>query len=372
MLTNKNKLLAIKTGGLFLVLNLLFVAGCSRKSATEYEGIPVTVAAVEQKTAPLDLESFGTAEAYSTITIRSQVTGILTKVYFTEGQLVKKGDLLFTIDPRPFEAALKQAQANLARDKAQLTNAEKELARQTDLLGKGFASQNDFDQSKTAADALRATIEADEAAVEYARLQLEYCSIKSPIDGLTGMLLVNEGNLVKPNDTSIITINQIKPIYITFTVPQQHLPQIQKYMAVNKLVVAADRPLVDEQAITGWLTFVDNAVDNSTGTIRLRATFDNEDGRLWPGQYTNITLTLAQEPNAIVIPSQAIQTGQTGTFVYVVKPDRTVEARPITVHRSINNESVVAGVTADEVIVTDGQFGLVPGAKVSIKNPAQK
>jgi multidrug efflux system membrane fusion protein len=372
MITNKIKILITQSSFLLLLLNLIFNVGCSKKTPVQYEA-PVTAAIVVQKTVPLEIKSFGTAEAYSTVAIKSQVNGILTKAYFTEGQPVKKDDLLLTIDPRPFEASLKQAQANLAKDKVQLENAEKELVRQTDLLSKGYTSQGDFDQSKTTSESLRATVQADTAAVEYAGLQLEYCSIRSPIDGITGMLLIDVGNIIKSNDIPILTINQIKPIYVTFTAPQQYLADIQKYMASAELTVRAHKSTTDEQQeAVGRLSFVDNAVDSSTGTIKLRAAFLNEDSSLWPGQYTNVALSLTDEPNAIVIPSQGIQISQTNTFVYIIKADHTVEQRPITVRRNINNESVVDGVKAGEIIVTDGQLGLVPGMKVSIKNQLQK
>ena len=369
MLINKNKLTIIQNGFILIVLALLFAVGCSKKpTGGQNEGVPVTIAEVVQQTSPVDIKSFGTAEAYSTVAIRSQVTGLLMKVHFAEGQLVKKGDILLSIDPRPYESALKQAQANLLKDNFQLANAEKGLSRQTDLLKKGYASQDDFDQSKTAVDSLRATVEADNAAVEYAKLQLEYCTIKSPIEGLAGMLLINEGNLIKSNDIPIVTINQIKPIYITFTVPGENLPQIQKYMAIGNLKVTAQRPLGDEQVFEGNLTFVDNAVDSSTGTIRLRGTFDNGDNKLWPGQFTNVTLTLTQEPNSIVVPLQAVQNSQQGQYVYVVKPDNTVEFRIIKVVRTISDGLVVDGLKAGETVVTDGQLRLVNGSKIQIKN----
>lgn len=369
MLINKNKLTIIQNGFILIVLALLFAVGCSKKpTGGQNEGVPVTIAEVVQQTSPVDIKSFGTAEAYSTVAIRLQVTGLLMKVHFAEGQLVKKGDILLSIDPRPYESALKQAQANLLKDNFQLANAEKGLSRQTDLLKKGYASQDDFDQSKTAVDSLRATVEADNAAVEYAKLQLEYCTIKSPIEGLAGMLLINEGNLIKSNDIPIVTINQIKPIYITFTVPGENLPQIQKYMAIGNLKVTAQRPLGDEQVFEGNLTFVDNAVDSSTGTIRLRGTFDNGDNKLWPGQFTNVTLTLTQEPNSIVVPLQAVQNSQQGQYVYVVKPDNTVEFRIIKVVRTISDGLVVDGLKAGETVVTDGQLRLVNGSKIQIKN----
>jgi multidrug efflux system membrane fusion protein len=331
-------------------------------------GVPVTVAPVEQKTTFVEVGSFGTVEAYANVELRSQVTGVLTDVNFTEGQMVKKGDLLLTIDPRQEQAALKMAQANLQKDQAQLQNVEKEAARQTELFRKGFASQDDYDNSQTAVETLRAAVSADRAAIENAMLQLDYCSICSPIDGRTGSLHVHKGNLVKPNDTSVVSIMQIEPIYVSFWVPEQYLPAIQKYMSSNELDVRVKRPHENEQPIHGSLTLLDNAVDVNNRTIHLRATFPNKDHSLWPGQYVDVVLTLNREPNSIVVPSQSIQTGQNNQFVYVVKPDQIVEARPVTVKRSLNNEAVVEGVQVGEVVVTDGQLRLIPGARVQIKN----
>ena len=363
------------------MLILVFPGGCSKRPAqsqaakTESQmAVPVMVAPVEQKTTSVEIGSFGTVEAFASVELKTQITGVLTGVHFIEGQMVKKGDLLLSIDPRQPQAALKAAQANLEKDDAQLKNAEKEAARQTELLHKGFASQGEYDASITAVETLRAAVKADKAAVENATLQLDYCSVRSPIDGCIGKLHINEGNLVKADDTSVVTIKQIDPIYVSFWVPEQHLSAIQKYMATSNLDVRVIQPHEKLEPIHGSLTFVDNTVDDSanTRTIRLRATFSNKDRRLWPGQYVNVVLALTQEPNSLVVPSQAIQTGQNNQFVYVVKSDGTVEAKPITIRRTINNETVVEGVQPGEMVVTDGQLRLVPGARVEIKNSAQK
>jgi membrane fusion protein, multidrug efflux system len=353
------------------VCGILGMAGCSKSPSAEQgrdQAVPVTVATVEQKTVPIELNGFGTVEEYAGVAVKAQVTGILTAVHFTEGQMVKKGDLLLSIDPRSFEAALKLVQANLAKDEVQLKNAEKEATRQEDLLKKGFASQADYDNAVTTAEALRATVDADKALVENAALQLEYCSIRSPIDGTTGKLAVEQGNLVKLNDITVVTINQIVPIYVSFSFRQESLPQIQDYMSKGKLEVIAAAKGDKPQVAHGYLSFVDNTVDTNTGTIRLRATFTNEDKSLWPGQFVQVSLVLTNEPNAIIVPSQAIQTGQSGQFIYVVKSDQTVEARPVTTRRIINSETVVDGLKVDETVVTDGQLRLVPGAKVQIKH----
>lgn len=375
----KKVVLVILVAATVAAAGLFLFSSCSKRPIARQQaraennpGVPIMVSTVQQKETSIEIGSFGNVEAYASVDVKAQVTGILTRVHFTEGQMVKKGDLLLSIDPRQPQAALSMAQANLERDQAQLKNAEKEAARQTELFQKGIASQDDYDNSTTAVDVLRAAVSADKAAIENAALQLDYCSIRSPIDGYAGSLRVNQGNLVKANDVSVVTIMQIDPIYVSFWIPQQNLPAIQKQMAINNLNVRVTRPGEDEQPIHGVLSLVDNAVDVSSRTIHLRATFSNKDQRLWPGQYVDVVLTVAHEPNSIVAPSQSVQTGQNGRFVYVVKSDQTVEARPVMVKRTINNESVVEGVQPGEVVVTDGQLRLVPGAKVQVKNSLQE
>jgi len=360
-----------------LTVGLLCLSGCAKRSAAtpgpgrrgESGGpVPVTVATVTQRTTPIAVPSFGTIEAYADVEVRAQVTGILMQVHFTEGQMVKKGDRLLSIDPRQPQATLKMAEANLEKDQAQLKNAEREAARQTELLKKGFASQDVYDQAMTAVETLRAAVNADKAAIENATLQLDYCSICSPVDGCAGSLHVHQGNLIRANDVSVVTIRQIDPIYVSFWVQEQHLPAVQSHMATGTLDVGVTSPGAEKETIHGALSFIDNAVDPDNRTIHLRATFANQDRRLWPGQYVKVTLTIAQEPNSILVPSQATQTGQSGQFVYVVKSDQTVEARPIALRREIGNESVVEGVKPGEVVVTDGQLRLVPGARVQVKD----
>jgi len=358
-----------------LVAVLLCLSGCSKRSTAKQgprgEGgapVPVTVAPVVQKTTPIAVPSFGTVEAYAEVEVKAQVTGILMQVHFTEGQMVKKGDRLLSIDPRQPQATLKMAQANLEKDQAQLKNAEREAARQTELLQKGYASQDIYDQTMTAVEMLRAAVNADKAAVENAALQLDYCSICSPVEGCAGSLLVHQGNLIKANDISVVTIRQMDPIYVSFWVQEQHLPAIQKHRAAGALDVEVTSSGEGSEPIHGALSFIDNTVNPDNRTIRLRATFANQDRRLWPGQYVKVTLTVAQEPNSVLAPSQATQTGQSGQFVYVVKSDQTVEARPITVKREIDRMSVVEGVKPGEVVVTDGQLRLVPGARIQVKS----
>jgi len=355
----------IKTWSAAALTAAVLLTGCTRRAPSASPAVPVSVAKVTQQALPLEMSSFGTAEANMSVTIKSQVAGILTKIYFKEGQEVNKGDLLVSIDSRSFDAELKAAQGTLEKDEAQLRNAEKEASRQTELLKKGYASQNDYDNSVTAVESLKATVDSDKAAVENAAIQLDYCSIRSPIDGVIGAISVDQGNLIKEKDITIASINQISPIKISFTLPQQYLPSIRKYMAENTLEVIASIPGAEDQVpVRGSLLFIDNSVDTGTGTIKLWGLLQNKRHMLWPGQFVNVVLVLAQEPNVIVVPSQAVQNGQQGQYVYVVKADNTVEVRPVTVQRTADNSSVVKGVNPGETVVTDGQLRLMPGAKV--------
>ena len=356
-------------------------AGCSKrpeaKASTGGPGgggpaVAVILATAQQKITTIEVGSFGTVEAYANVDIRAQVSGILTGVHFTEGQMVKKGDPLLSIDPRQPQAALKAAQANLQGHEAQFKNAESEAARQTQLLQEGYAPQDEYEKSVTAVETLRAAISADKAAIDNASLLLDYCSISSPIDGRTGSLHIHQGNLIKANDVSIVTVMQTEPIYVGFRVPEEYLPAIRKSMAAGELDVRVTQPDANEAPIHGVLSLIENTVDVDSRTIYLRATFANQDQRLWPGQYVGVVLTIAREPNSIVVPSQAVQTGQSGQFIYVVKADQTVEARPVTVKRSTDIESVVEGVQAGEVVVTDGQLKLVPGSRVQAKETPKK
>jgi multidrug efflux system membrane fusion protein len=342
-------------------------AGCSKKTP-QAPVVPVSVAQVVQEIVPIELSSFGAVEANMSVTVKSQVAGVLTAVHFAEGQEVKKGDLLTSIDSRPFDAALKMAQGTLEKDQAQLKNAQKEASRQAELFKKGFTSQDEYDKSVTAADALKAMVDSDKAAVENAAIQVGYCSIRSPIDGVIGSLSVNQGNLIKEKDVAIASINQISPIRINFTLPQQNLPLIRKYMAGNTLDIKVTIPGAEEQEpVRCSLLFIDNSVDASAGTIRLWGISQNEKRALWPGQFVNVVLVLTQEPNVPVVPSQAVQNGQQGQFVYIVKPDNTVETRPVKVERTIDGRSVVRELGPGETVVTDGQSRLVPGAKIEVK-----
>jgi multidrug efflux system membrane fusion protein len=334
------------------------------------EVVPVMVATATQKAMPVQIRVVGNVEAYSTVAIKSQVTGVLMKAHFKDGQDVKKGQLLFTIDPRPFEAAVKQAEANLARDSAQLHNAREQARRYAELVKKQYVSQEQYDQIRTNAAALESVVEADRAALENARVQLSYCYIYSPINGRVGALLVNEGNLIRVNDgTPLVVINQVTPIYVTFAVPEIHLGEIKRYTAKGKLTVNATPAGASGQAEKGALAFVDNAVDRATGTVKLKAEFANSERRLWPGQFVNVALTLTTQPDAVVIPSEAIQVGQEGQHVFVVKPDNRVEVRPVVIGMTNEGEAVIAkGLEAGEQVVREGQFLLGPGSRIEIKD----
>lgn len=348
-----------------------YLGACSEKKAQAPQSlsVPVTAAAVVQKTVPVQIRAIGNVEPYATVAVKSQIGGVLMRVHFKEGQDVNKGALLFTIDPRPYEAALKQAEANLAKDAAQVENAREEVRRYAELVKKGYVAQEQYDQIRTNAAALEATVNADKAAVENAQLQLKYCFISSPLTGRTGSLISYEGNLIKATaDTSMVVINQTQPIYVTFSVPEQHLAEIKKYMAIEKVKVEAAIGKDDNHPAEGVLTFVDNTVDVATGTIKLKATFANQDKRLWPGLFVNVSVTLTTQPDAIVVPSHAIQTGQSGQYIFVIKDDFSVESRPVVVSRMLNGETVVdKGLKPGEKVVTDGQLRLIPGARVEIK-----
>jgi multidrug efflux system membrane fusion protein len=347
--------------------------GQGRGGGRAREAVPVLVVTAVQKAIPVQLRAVGNVEAYTTVSVKSQVTGVLNQAHFKEGQDVKKGQLLFTIDPRPFEAALKQAEANLARDSAQLRNLREQVRRYNELVEKQYVSREQFDQIKANADAAEAVVEADKAAVENAKVQLSYCYIYSPVNGRVGSLLVNEGNLVRVNDGApLVVINQINPINVTFAVPEQHLADLKRHMASGALKVQARFQSDENRPEQGVLAFVDNAVDRSTGTIKLKAEFTNIERRLWPGQFVNVALTLTTQGDAVVVPSEAVQVGPEGQQVFVVKEDRQVEMRAVTVARTLEGEAVIAkGLAPGEVVVREGQFLLGPGSRIEIKEVAK-
>ena len=340
--------------------------------ARSREAVPVLVVTAVQKAVPVQLRAVGNVEPFTTVSIKSQVTGVLMEAHFKEGQDVKKGQQLFTIDPRPFEAALRQAEANMQRDNAQLKNLREQVRRYAELVEKQYVSREQYDLIKTNADAAEAVVEADKAAVENAKVQLSYCYIYSPVSGRVGSLLVNEGNLVRVNDGApLVIINQVNPINVTFSVPEQHLSDLKRHMTAGQLKVDASFQSDEGRPEQGRLEFVDNAVDRSTGTIKLKAVFANTERRLWPGQFINVALTLTTQPNAVVIPSEAVQVGQDGQHVFVVQPDNRVEVRPVTLGTTSGGEAVIIkGLAAGEQIVREGQFLLGPGSRIEIKDTA--
>ncbi len=335
---------------------------------------PVVVARVRTAAVPVTLGVIGNVHAYSAVAVKSQVDGQIREVHFREGQNVRKGDLLFTLDQRPYEAALRQAEANLAKDKALLDKAVADLRRLETLVAKDFTSRANYDTAKANVASLEATIKADEALVEQARLRLEYTKITAPIDGRVGSILVNAGNLVKGNDTAagtLVTINQIRPIYVQFSVPESHLSEIRTRMAAGRITVKAQAPQEDRVAAEGTLTFINNAVDMATGTIQLKATFENDDDRLVPGQFVNVTVELAVIPEAVVVPVAAVQVGQRGHYVFVVKADNTVEMRLVRAGITAEREIVIQdGLKPGEQVVTEGQLRLRPGSRVSVRPAA--
>ena len=421
----------------FLIASLAMLTACSgdpsaganANAAPAPEAVPVSAATVVTKSVPVHVLANGTVQAMATVTINSQVDGQISAIHFTEGQDVKKDDVLFTLDPRPFEATLRQAQANLRRDTAQLqqadaavaqakaaeqqaqanltrdmaqrANANAEVGRYKSLIDDGAISQEQYDQVRTAALAMEATVEADRAAitnatavigaaqatvenakatiqadqavVENAGIQLGYTTIGAPMPGRTGSLLVHVGSTVKARDAAspLVVINQIRPTYVTFSVPEQYLSEIRKYRAIGSLHTQALIPGQETRPVSGELGFINNTVDPATGTIQLKATFPNTDDRLWPGQFVNVALTLVTVPNAVVVPTQAIQTGQQGPYVFVVQADHTVQSRSVVPGRALDNETIVEkGVAAGDRVVTEGQIRLVPGARVDIKSSA--
>ena len=332
--------------------------------------VPVSVAEVTQADVPVTVGTFGTVEPYASVAVKSQVNGALSEVHVKEGQDVKAGDLLFVIDPRPYQAALGVAEANLEKDTAQAALAQSELARSEDLLKSGIGAASDYDKDKAAAASANASVSGDREAIETAKLNLAYCYINAPIDGRTGALFVDRGNTVKANDVPIITINQVRPIYVVFSLPEQELPRIREYSAARALDVEAAVRGGENRPARGKLTFIDNAVSSDTGTIVLKATFDNSDERLWPGQHVEVTLFLTTVEGAVVAPAPAVQDGQSGKYAFVVKSDMTVENRAVVAGDSFGDKVIIEkGLKLGETVVIEGHLKLVPGAKIAVKAP---
>lgn len=345
-------------------------ASCAAPSGGDPRGgdtFPVRAVAVSRRTVPVEIPAVGNVEAETTVEIRAQVGGILTKVHFAEGDEVREGDPLFSLDPRPFEAAVQKAEATLLRDRARLENARRQVARYRDLAAKEYVTTEQFETLETEASALAATVQSDEAALQQARLDLGYCHLVSPISGKAGQLEVHPGNLVKANaDRPMVVIHRIRPIRVAFSVPEGNLPAIRRRFEEARLTVTVQRA-EGGAAVEGRLVFIDNAVDRATGTVRLKALFENRDGTLWPGQFVSARLRLDARSDALVVPSQAVQDGQSGPFVLVVKSDSTIESRPVTVGGGEAGDTVIeSGVAEGERVVTDGHLRLFPGARVEV------
>jgi multidrug efflux system membrane fusion protein len=371
MMSNRSSWRAVRT---IALAALAIACGCrgggDRLAPSGPPAVPVIVVHVEQKNVPYQIHAIGSAEAYSTVSVKARIDGRLDEVHFKEGEEVKQGQLLFTIDPRPFQAVLEQAQAQLARDRAQMTQANTDERRYDYLLKQGVGSREQYDQAHATAAASRATVAADQAMVESARLNLSYTSIYAPITGRTGDLKLHAGNLIKANDASgiMVIINQVRPIYVDFSLPEKDLGEVRRFMTEHQLQVTATAPSQEQDSVHGVLSFVDNTVDASTGMIALKGLFPNEDERLWPGEFVNVWLTLGEHPDALVVPAQAIQTGQMGPYVYVVDGAMSAETRPVVPGDTINGEVIIQrGLSRGETVVTDGQLLLKPGAKVRIK-----
>jgi multidrug efflux system membrane fusion protein len=363
------------------LLALLAVSGCKHTEGSvqassgsgaiarsrNTSAVPVVVAKVERTSIPVELRAIGTGQAFKTVSVESQIAGIVKEVNYRPGQFVNKGDLLVRLDDSPFVAALAQSQAALARDQAVSHLNRAELQRYDELQQAGIVSKEQSEQYLATSTAAEATVSADEAAIQTAKIQLAYCSIYAPISGVTGAQLVYPGATVKANDLPVLVVlNQVSPIYVAFSVPQQHLESIKQFMEHSQLAVQAT-PTGDSAPENGVLTFVNNAVDPATGTIVLMASFPNTDQHVWPGQFSNVLLRLNQEQNVLVVPSQAVQTGQQGDYVFVVKQDMTVDVRQVTVGEAANNQTqILQGLSVGDVVVTDGQVRLVPGTVVYV------
>jgi membrane fusion protein, multidrug efflux system len=330
---------------------------------------PVVVDHVQRRAMPLVLTSIGRVQPINSVAIRPRIEGQILTVHFSEGQDVKAGDLLFSLDTSAADIALLQAEAQLARDRAQQASAEADLKRYSELAKTGYGTAQRQEQAAASSGVLDAAIKADNAAIALAKLDQAYASIRAPIDGRTGAVPVKVGNLVKPTDAApLVTITQIRPITVAFTLPERYFPALKRYQAVAPLRVKVKVPHGNEAGLVGQLSFIDNAIDSTSGTIAVKATFENQDGVLWPGAFVTVAVTVTVEPDALVVPLAAVQTGQDGRFVFVVKPDSTVEVRPVKVAREAEGQAIIGGGLADnETVVVEGQLRLSPGSKVAAR-----
>lgn len=331
--------------------------------------VPVTEGIAESKTIPVYVKGLGTVQAYNIVNVRTQVSGQITKVFFQEGQEVKAGDPLFQIDPRPFQAALNQAQANKAKDEAQLRGAQLDLERYSKLLAPGFQSRQSFDQQTATVGQLQGTVQADQAQIDNAQLNLDYALIRSPIDGRTGQRLVDLGNYVQAGQASLVSVAQLKPIFVSLTVPQESLDRIRQREKKATLTVQAfasdDKTLLS----VGQVTLIDNQIDTATGTIHLRATFQNNDERLWPGEFVSARLVLGEYPDAVTVPAQTVMQGPEGAFAYIITPNQTAERRKVDVALTQDGIAIIdKGISVGEHVVVEGQYRVTNGAKLKIDN----
>jgi multidrug efflux system membrane fusion protein len=361
--------------GLLVSAASFTLTGCTKEEAAAQTGSggappPVTVANVTQRDVPVQIRSIASVEAFLTVTVKSRVAGQLLRVHVAPGQEIKKGDLLFEVDSRPFEIAKQEAQARLERDTAMAKNAEIDSQRMSGLLQQNAATREEADKMRFTAEAAQATVRADQAAIDNADLQIEYSKIKSPIDGRAGSFMSDVGNVLKADETELVVINQVRPIYVTFNVPEVDLAQVRQHFQTGQAPkVHVIIPPESEPSETGQLSFIDNTVDKETGTIRLKATFTNDDGRLWPGQFVQAIMDLSLESGAVVVPSRAVQTGQNGLYVLVINDDMTAQMRPVTTRRTVGDETILdaGALQPGQRVVTDGHLRVKPGAKVQIK-----
>jgi multidrug efflux system membrane fusion protein len=363
------KQIALKLGSLLVIL-LTVSCSTSKEKPKAKPLIPVKVAQALQKNVPVQVKGIGTIEPFSTVAIKAQVTGQISRIQVAEGSDVREGELLVSIDPEPFKAALRQSEANLAKSQAQARFAADQARRYDGLVKEGIVTHDQYDQLRANAESLAAAVAADRAAVANARIQLGYCSIRSPISGRTGTIALHAGNLVKANDLTILTVNQISPINITFNLPEKRLAELKRAMAGGQLKVEAMIPQNPGATETGSISFLDNAVNPATGTIKLKGLFANKARKLWPGQFADLVLTLASRQNAVVVPASAVQNGQQGEYVYVVTKDQKAELRQVVTAPATEGETVIEkGVASGETVVIDGQLRLTPGAVVTSEIP---
>jgi multidrug efflux system membrane fusion protein len=350
---------------IFAVFLLCTACTAKKEKPKAKPAVPVKVAQAQLKEVPLQVKAIGTIEAFTTVAIKSQVSGQIARVHFSEGSDVGKGALLISIDPEPFKATLSQCEAALAKDQAQARFAHDQANRYEGLLKEGIVTHDQYDLLRSNAESLTATLAADRAAIKNARIQLGYCTIRSPISGRTGTIAMHSGNLVKANDLPIVTVNQLSPIYATFSIPEKRLAEVKRAMAGNELKIEALIPNEPGSTELGTISFLDNAVNAATGTIKLKGVFANKSRKLWPGQFTDVILTLGVRKNAVMVPTNAVQTSQQGQFIYVVKADNTVEMRQVTSAIVVGEDTIIEkGLAAGETVVTDGQLRLAPGARV--------